>query len=257
MKDLERRTVAFDEIRVEKREDGKPLMVGHAAIFNQLSEDLGGFRELIMPGAFAEAIEKDDVRALWNHNPDYVLGRKASGTLLLAEDARGLAIEILPPDTQIGRDLLTLMERSDVNQMSFGFQIRPGGQDWAKDDNGQVVRTLKRVRLLDVSPVTFPAYPQTEVGVRELRSWLESSGLEKRFTSDVQEAVKWLKKAIARHERHMNGDEPTTGAAGEKSQQKMMDEMKNALAALDDEAQVDSMRTLRVRMLRRRLDLIA
>lgn len=171
---IERRTVVLDEIRVEKREDGKPRMVGHAAVFNQLSEDLGGFREQILPGAFAEAIEKDDVRALWNHNADHVLGRKAAGTLTLTEDARGLAIEILPPDTQIGRDLVTLMERGDVNQMSFGFQIRPGGQDWAKDDSGQVVRTLKRVRLFDVSPVTFPAYPATDIAVRELRAWLDT-----------------------------------------------------------------------------------
>lgn len=174
MKEIERRTVVLDEIRIEKREDGKPRMVGHAAVFNQLSEDLGGFREQIMPGSFAEAIEKDDVRALWNHNADHVLGRKASGTLTLAEDARGLAIEILPPDTQMGRDLVTLMERGDVNQMSFGFQVRPGGQDWAKDDNSQVVRTIKRVRLFDVSPVTFPAYPQTDVAVRELRAWIQA-----------------------------------------------------------------------------------
>lgn len=171
---LERRTVLLDEFKIEKREDGKPKMVGHAAVFNQLSEDLGGFREQIAPGAFAEAIEKDDVRALWNHNPDHVLGRKAAGTLLLSEDSRGLAIEIIPPDTQTGRDLLTLMERGDVNQMSFGFSVRPGGQDWAKDDNGQVVRTLKRVRLFDVSPVTFPAFPQTDIAVRELRAWVES-----------------------------------------------------------------------------------
>lgn len=172
MNEMERRTVTLEEVRIEKREDGKPRLVGHAAVFNQLSEDLGGFREQILPGTFAEAIEKDDIRALWNHNPDHVIGRKAAGTLTLAEDARGLAIEILPPDTQTGRDLVTLMERGDVNQMSFGFSVRPGGQDWAKDDNGQVVRTLKRVRLFDVSPVTFPAFPQTDIAVRELRAWM-------------------------------------------------------------------------------------
>jgi HK97 family phage prohead protease len=171
---MERRTVTLETIRIEKREDGRPRLVGHAAVFNQLSEDLGGFREQILPGAFIEAIEKDDIRALWNHNPDHVLGRKAAGTLTLAEDVRGLAIEILPPDTQVGRDLVTLLERGDVNQMSFGFSVRPGGQDWAKDDNGQVVRTLKRVRLFDVSPVTFPAFPQTDIAVRELRAWVQA-----------------------------------------------------------------------------------
>ena len=174
MKDLERRFFHCDALRIETRaKDGKerPVIRGHAAVFNQLSEDLGGFREQIAPGAFADAIKLDDVRALWNHNADYVLGRNLSGTLTLAEDARGLAIEIDPPDTQWARDLLISMERGDVNQMSFGFSLRPNGQDWAKDDAGQVIRTLKRVRLFDVSPVTYPAYPQTDVAVRELRSW--------------------------------------------------------------------------------------
>jgi hypothetical protein len=92
---------------------------------------------------------------------------------------RGLAIEIDLPDTQTIRDLVAApIERGDVSQMSFGFSVRPGGQDWAKDDEGRVVRTLKKVRLFDVSPVTFPAYPQTDIAVRELRSW--QAGLQAR-----------------------------------------------------------------------------
>ncbi len=174
MSDLERRTFILDAIKVEKRDDESRRMIGHAAVFNQLSEDLGGYREQIAPGAFAEAIQKDDIRALWNHNADHPLGRNISKTLTLSEDARGLAIEILLPDTQVARDLAVSVERGDVNQMSFGFSVRPGGQDWAKDDSGQVVRTLKRVRLYDVSPVTFPAYPQTDVGLREMRAWLDA-----------------------------------------------------------------------------------
>lgn len=174
MKNVERRHFTLDEVRVEKREDGKRRIMGHAAVFNQLSEDLGGFREQIAPGAFAEAIKADDVRALFNHNPDHVLGRNLSGTLKLAEDARGLAIEIDPPDTQTARDLLVMIERGDVNQMSFGFSVRPNGQNWAQDDTGQVIRTLTRVRLWDVSPVTFPAYPQTDVAARDLRAWADS-----------------------------------------------------------------------------------
>lgn len=172
MSGIERRTVALDGLRAERREDGAVHLVGHAAVFNQLSVDLGGFREQILPGAFAEAIEKDDVRALWNHNPDHVLGRSTTKTLLLAEDARGLAIDIALPDTSLARDLAVVIARGDVNQMSFGFSVRPGGQDWAEDDDGGIVRTLKSVRLYDVSPVTFPAYPQTDIGVREMRAWL-------------------------------------------------------------------------------------
>lgn len=174
--EIERRTVTLDELRVDRAADKPPKIVGHAAVFNQLSEDLGGFREQIAPGAFEEAIKTDDVRALWNHNPDHILGRNRSKTLSLAEDARGLFIEIEPPDTQIARDLMVSMERGDITQMSFGFSVRPNGQDWAKDDDGRVIRTLKRLRLFDVSPVTFPAYPQTDVAVRSMHEWTESLG---------------------------------------------------------------------------------
>lgn len=174
MKDRELRSFVLDEIKIEQRGDGKRYIRGHAAVFNQLSEDLGGFREQIAPGAFADAIKTDDVRALFNHNPDFILGRNLAGTLKLHEDARGLAIELDPPDTQVGRDLIVSMERGDVTQMSFGFAVRPNGQNWGKDDAGQVVRTITRVRLYDVSPVVFPAYPQTDVAVRELRAWQHS-----------------------------------------------------------------------------------
>lgn len=173
---IERRGFTVEDLLVEHR-DGKPSLIrGHAAVFNTLSEDLGGFREQIAPGAFAEAIGKDDVRALFNHDSNFVLGRTVSRTLRLKEDARGLAIEIDAPDTQTVRDLvLAPIERGDVSQMSFGFSVRPGGQDWAKDDEGRVVRTLKRVRLFDVSPVTFPAYPATDVALRDLREWSEAA----------------------------------------------------------------------------------
>lgn len=175
MIDLERRAFVAEELLIETRDEGGPVLRGHAAVFNSLSEDLGGYREQIMPGAFADAIAGDDVRALFNHDPNFVLGRNRSKTLKLSEDARGLAIQIDLPDTQTVRDLVVApIERGDVSQMSFGFSVRPGGQDWAKDDEGRVIRTLKKLRLFDVSPVTFPAYPQTDIGVRELRAFLAS-----------------------------------------------------------------------------------
>lgn len=168
IKELERRYVPSTEIRIMREADHAPRIVGHAAVFNQLSEDLGGFREQVAPGAFAEAIEKDDVRALFNHNADHVLGRNRAGTLKLAEDTRGLAVDISPPDTSAAADLLALLERGDVTQMSFAFSIRPNGENWGKDDNGLWIRTITRVRLFDVSPVTYPAYPQTDVAIRSL-----------------------------------------------------------------------------------------
>ncbi|WP_289294513.1 HK97 family phage prohead protease [uncultured Reyranella sp.] len=171
----ETRSFAVTGLKIERRDGKTPLLVGHAAVFSQLSEDLGGFREQVMPGAFAEAIEKDDVRALFNHDSNFVLGRNVSGTLRMAENVRGLGIEIDLPDTPTIRDLVAApIERGDVSQMSFAFSVRPGGQDWAKDDSGQVIRSLKKLRLYDVSPVTFPAYRQTDIAVREMRAWQSS-----------------------------------------------------------------------------------
>jgi uncharacterized protein len=173
MLDIERRALPAG-IEIETREDGKRKLRGHAAVFNALSEDLGGFREQIAPGAFADAIGMDDVRLLINHE-GLPLARNLSGTLKLGEDARGLTIEadLDEADPDVLR-LLPKLLRGDVNQMSFGFSVRPGGQDWAKDDEGRTIRTLKKLRLFDVSVVTYPAYTQTDVAVRELRTWEQS-----------------------------------------------------------------------------------
>ena len=162
---LERRAFPLTEVRVEMGADQAmpPRIVGHAAVFNQTSEEIWGFHELIAPGAFAKTIQEADVRGLWNHNPDYILARTKSGTLRLSEDNIGLAIEILPPDTQWARDLMVSMQRGDVDQMSFGFRTVKERWDGTVE---QPLRTLLEVELFDVSPVTFPAYPQTDVGVR-------------------------------------------------------------------------------------------
>jgi HK97 family phage prohead protease len=158
------------EMRVE---DGdKPKIRGHAAVFDKLSVPLMGFREKVSPGAFSKSIKKSDIRALWNHNPDYVLGRNKSGTLTLEEDNKGLAIEISPPDTQWARDLMETIRRGDVDQMSFAFQVAKDSWD---ESGKESVRTLEEVDLFDVSPVTYPAYPQTDVKVR---SFLENAGLD-------------------------------------------------------------------------------
>lgn len=152
--------MATIEVRAEA--DQAARIVGHAAVFNSLSEDLGGFREQIAPGAFAKAIG-GDVRALFNHDPNWVLGRSIAKTLTMAEDARGLAVEILPPDTEQGRQVLASVRRGDVSGMSFGFTTL--ADEWRKQTDGSWVRTLKDLTLFDVSPVTFPAYRQTDVGV--------------------------------------------------------------------------------------------
>jgi HK97 family phage prohead protease len=175
MTEVEKRMFDAEALTVHRRDDGKsPMMRGHAAVFNELSGDLGGFREQIIPGAFAEAIETDDVRALINHDSNFVLGRNRAGTLAMREDVRGLAVEITPPDTAFARDLIVSMERGDVTQMSFAFRVRPNGEDWAKNDDGVWVRSVKRVRLYDVSVVTYPAYTQTDVAMRSLDAFVRT-----------------------------------------------------------------------------------
>lgn len=172
MLDLERRAFAALDLSLEARaEGGLPVLRGYAAVFNQISEDLGGFREQVAPGAFAETIQQDDIRALWNHNDDLVLGRNRSGTLRLREDSRGLAIEVDLPDTSWARDVAELVRRGDVSGMSFGF--RTIEDSWERTAGGEL-RTLRKVRLFDVSPVTFPAYPQTDVALRSLEAWRQS-----------------------------------------------------------------------------------
>jgi uncharacterized protein len=159
---IERRGLAVAELRRAKPESR--TIEGYAALFDTLSEDLGWFREKIANGAFAESLKRgDDVRALFNHDRNVVLGRSAAGTLRMQEDERGLRIEVDAPDTQAARDLMTSMERGDITQMSFGFITER--QEW-DERTSPITRTLLQVRLLDVSIVTEPAYPQTAASVR-------------------------------------------------------------------------------------------
>jgi Escherichia/Staphylococcus phage prohead protease len=159
------RSFPLEEIRVEGSD--APKITGYAAVFDKKSEDLGGFREVIRRGAFSKTIKEADVRALFNHDPNFVLGRTKSGTLSLEENAKGLKIAIDPPKTQIVRDLvIEPIKRGDIDQMSFGFQAI--NDKWGTENEGQV-RELLEVKLFDISPVTFPAYPQTSVQARALR----------------------------------------------------------------------------------------
>lgn len=165
MQNMERRTFEISELNIEVREESKPKIKGYAAVFNKLSENLGGFFEKIDPGAFTNSISKDDIRALFNHDTNYILGRTKSGTLTLAEDEKGLSIEIDPPDTTYAHDLQESIKRGDISQMSFGFTVIK--DMWEFMTGKDPVRTLQEVKLFDVSPVVFPAYPQTSVKVRD------------------------------------------------------------------------------------------
>jgi len=151
------------EFRIKKEEGKLPKIEGYAAIFNSKTE-IGWFTESIAPGAFAESIARpDDVRALFNHDANQVLGRTKAGTLELREDEKGLFCVITPPETQLGRDLVVSIERGDISQMSFGFYLEVEESQAEKDKKPHFV--IKKARLFDISPVTFPAYEATEVGI--------------------------------------------------------------------------------------------
>ena len=157
------------EIRMGTNGNGKKI-AGYATKFTPaMSEDLGGFREQIDPHAFDACLAANpDVRALFNHSADHILGRTTAGTLRLSADRIGLQYEIDPPDTNLARDLMVSMERGDVTQSSFGFICLD--DKWADGAQG-IIRTVLKAELFDVSPVTFPAYPDATSGVRaSLRS---------------------------------------------------------------------------------------
>lgn len=142
-------------------------ITGYAAVFDSPSVDLGGFVETIAPGAFADSIRNEDVVLLHGHDSGRPLGRQSAGNLSLTEDDKGLRFSVELPDTPGARELHGLVRGEIMNAMSFGFSI-PSARDeeWSEDRDGNLRRTLRRVKLMEISPVTFPAYPSTTVEAR-------------------------------------------------------------------------------------------
>lgn len=154
--------------------DGK-MINGHAAVFNSPITLWPGVKEQVKPGAFAKTIKESDVRALFNHDPNWVLGRNKSGTLTMREDDQGLQVDIIPPDAQWATDLKKSIARGDISGMSFGFRVIKESWTNVDDDAGTMLRDLEEVQLYDVSPVTYPAYAQTDCTVRAL-AWTAGEG---------------------------------------------------------------------------------
>jgi HK97 family phage prohead protease len=169
MNKRELRFISEAEVRLAG-DDKSPVITGYAAVFNKPAQIMTRFQEVIRPGAFDRALkEKQDVRALFNHDDNQVLGRSKSGTLRMSVDSKGLKYEIDPPDTQLGRDLVTSIRRGDIDGSSFAFIVR--GQKWnetTKDGVTTYLREITDCDLMDVSPVTYPAYEQTSVAVRTM-----------------------------------------------------------------------------------------
>lgn len=191
---------------IETRADGKPVIVGYASVFYREGDPGTEYAlwpdvfERIKPGAFDRAVKDDDVRALFNHDANVVLGRKSAGTLRLSVDAVGLRYEIDPPDTAQAAAVVEAIRRGDVDGSSFGFVPEPAGTVYREERRGDKLVTIverKAVRLLDVSPVTFPAYESASAGVRsaddladtrrEVEAWRARE--RARLSRDVVEAV--------------------------------------------------------------------
>jgi len=143
---------------------------GVASVFDtetRIGSIFGEFIERVAPDAFDGALNRpDDVRALFNHDPGRVLGRTAAGTLRLSKTERGLTYEVDVPDTQTGHEVRSLIRRGDITGSSFGFKVPTKDDETWDDDASPPIRTIRNVELFDVSPVTYPAYPETSVEAR-------------------------------------------------------------------------------------------
>lgn len=153
----------------------KRMVEGYAALFNSTTTIGGWFDEMIEPGAFTEALQSSDIRALFNHDPNYILARSTAGTLEVTEDDKGLFYRFEVPNTNFGNDFLEMLRRGDVSQSSFAFTVAK--QRWEEEKMGEeskYKRVIEKVdQIYDVSPVTYPAYPETSVSARSKATELQ------------------------------------------------------------------------------------
>jgi uncharacterized protein len=189
------RFLAKAEVRAKG--DGSKVIAGYASIFNSPSQDLGGFVEVIRPGAFKKSLANGaDIRCLFNHSEDMILGRTASGTLRVYEDEVGLRFECDLPDTSYANDLLVSIRRSDVNQCSFGFYCLR--DNWVNISEAPgVMREVIEADVFDVSPVTYPAYLETSLSARSLFPDGVPASIEQRKKSAAGTAARKARLAAA------------------------------------------------------------
>lgn len=191
MSDAERR---FTSVRVEVRagSDGGMTIGGYAAKYDRMSQNLGGFVERIAPGFFNKS--RGDgwpgVIARYNHNDNMMLGTSAAGTLRLATDEVGLDYAVDLPQSRA--DVYELVQRGDVRQSSFAFQVYD--EEWTTTDQNFPMRTLVSGRLIDVAPVNTPAYEDTSVGLRHLAEKFDAEIDEVRALADQNQLIKFFKR---------------------------------------------------------------
>ena len=193
---MERRSlIATPELRASDK--GKTI-AGYAAVFNDVADIGGSFREIIAPGAFKGSLD-NDVRALVDHDSGRVIGRTKAGTLRMKEDDHGLAVEIDLPDTTDGRDLAVSLERGDISGMSFGFRVTHDEWDETKEIP---TRTIRAVELFEVSAVAFPAYDGTEIALRSLN---EAKGEREKAEHNAAQAKARIAARRAEAEQKFRG----------------------------------------------------
>jgi len=208
--EIQKRSFAVRELRAVS--EGKSRTIaGHAAVYDQPSDPIGGwFTEIVKPGAFKDTLRTADVRCLFNHDANFVLGRTRSGTLRLVDGAKGLEISCDVPDTQVGNDVYRSIERGDIDQMSFSF-ITVEDRWTFKPGNAPPIRELLKVELVDVAPVTFPAYPQTDIGTRSMTTLkAECEAARKLHDAASQSNLRRSRLQLLEVESHMRH----TGVAG-------------------------------------------
>jgi HK97 family phage prohead protease len=179
----------FEITRDEQTPDER-VIEGYFALYESETELWAGSYEIISKGAFENTIQKNDIRALWNHNTQYVLGRNKNGSLQLKADDKGLFATIKLPNTQYAEDLYSLVQRGDIDQASFGFNILD--EELEELANGGYRWRIKDIDLHEISVVTFPAYENTSVQAREQQvKEIESRKLQQK-KSELQKRLKGL-----------------------------------------------------------------
>lgn len=155
---------------LELREGDKgQVFTGYAFRYGAISENFGGFVERIAQGSASKTIQEQDLRALFNHSPDNLLGRMGAGTLRVIDDEQGLRYFVDKPDTTLGRDLASLISRRDIYGSSFTFlPVGRDGVKWTRTPSGFPLREIRQMKMRDVGPVTFPAYSTADVSLRSL-----------------------------------------------------------------------------------------
>lgn len=197
------------EVRISK--DGKTL-AGYGAVFGSRSKPLGGFVEEIARGA---KVEFEDVHATYNHSPDQLLGRVKSGTLRVTIDDVGIRYSVDLPNTTAGRDVRELVERGDVDGSSFAFDTLD--DEWSRKDD-ITLRTLKAVKVYELGPVAFPAYPDTTVAVRSLQALVHAGSLVLQDREQRRRAADFPRLQERRREQELaalcKGPDPDGDGAG-------------------------------------------